>query len=81
MVQHVLLARLGPTVHMILPEENADCIAQDIYQTLKSNFGANCQSEGTNIFLELLAVHCDPNHLRDYVNAWQNEVTKMRSCQ
>jgi hypothetical protein len=79
-VQHVLLARLGSSVRMILPEESFERTARDIYETLKSNFGANRRSEGTNIFLELLSVRCSPNHLRDYVTAWQNGVTKMRSC-
>lgn len=79
-VQHVLLARLGPSVRMILPEESVERTARDIYQTLKSNYGANRRSEGTNIFLEVLAVRCNPSRLRDYVSAWQNAVTKMRSC-
>jgi hypothetical protein len=79
-VQHVLLARLGTSVRMILPEENEDRTARDIYQTLKSNYGANRRTEGTNVFLELLAVRCNPHRLRDYVSTWQNAVTKMRSC-
>ena len=30
--------------------------------------------------LEIRAVRCVPNRLRDYVTAWQNAVTKMRNC-
>jgi hypothetical protein len=79
-VQHVLLARLGASVRMILPEENKERTARDIYQTLKSNYGTNRRTEGANIFLELLAIRCVPHRLWDYVSAWQNAVTKMRGC-
>ena len=79
-VQHVLVARLGSSPRMLLPEEGADRTAQDIYDVLKSNFGSNRRSEGTNLFLELLGVRCQPHRVRDYVMTWQNAVTKMRSC-
>jgi hypothetical protein len=66
-VQYVLVAHLGSSPRMLLPEESAERTARDIYDTLKSNFGSNRRSEGTNIFLELLNVHCQPHQVRDYV--------------
>ena len=79
-VQHVLVARLGSSPRMLLPEEGADRTARDIYDVLKANFGSNRRSEGTNLFLELMSVRCLPHRVRDYVTTWQNVVTKMRSC-
>jgi len=79
-IQHVLLARLGNNVRMILPEENSERSAREIYETLRTNFGTNRRSEGTNIFLDILSLRCNPHRIRDYVSAWQNAVTKMRSC-
>jgi len=54
--------------------------ARLVYETLKVHFGLNRCSEGTNIFLALLAVCCHPHRVRDYVTTWQNTVTKMRGC-
>ena len=65
---------------MLLPEEGADRTARDIYDVLRANFGANCRSEGTNLFLELLSVRCQPHRVRDYVTTWQNAATKLRNC-
>ncbi len=79
-IQHVLLARLGSNVRMILPEENFERSARDIYEMLRTNFGSNRRSEGTNIFLDILSLHCNPHQIQDYVSAWQNAVTKMRNC-
>ena len=80
MVQHVLVARLGPSPHMLLPEEGADRMACNIYEVLWANFGSNCWSESTNIFLKLLSIHCHPHCIRNYITTWQNVVTKMRNC-
>jgi len=79
-IQHVLLARLGNNIRMILPEENSERSAREIYETLRTNFGTNRRSEGTNIFLDILSLRCNPHQIRDYVSSWQNAVTKMRSC-
>jgi len=54
-IQHILVARLGSSPQMLLPEEGADCMARDIYDVLWANFGANRRSEGMNLFLELLS--------------------------
>ena len=66
-IQHVLLARLGNNVRMILPEENSERLAREIYETLRTNFGNNRRSEGTNIFLDILSLRCNPHRIRDYV--------------
>jgi len=79
-IQHVLVARLGSSPRMLLPEEGADHMARDIYDVLQANFGANRRSEGTNLFLELLSVRCQPHRVRDYVTTWQNAATKLRNC-
>ena len=79
-VQHVLVARLGSSPRMLLPEEGADRTARDIYEVLRLNFGSNRRSEGTNLFLELMGVRCQPHRVRDYVTTWQNAVTKLRNC-
>ena len=79
-VQHVLVARLGSSPRMLLPEKGADRTARNIYDVLKANFCSNRRSEGTNLFLELMSVCCLPHHVRDYITIWQKAVTKMRSC-
>jgi len=79
-IEHVLLARLGSSARMVLPEDGSDRTARLIYETLKANFGLNQCSEGTNIFLALLAARCHPHRICDYVMTWQNTVTKMRGC-
>ena len=72
-IQHVLLARLGSNVWMILPEENSERSAQDIYETLRTNFGTNRRSEGTNIFLDILSLRCNPHQVRDYVSTFSSK--------
>src|SRR6266545_3737609 len=37
---------------------SSDCTACLVYETLKAHFEINWHSEGTNIFLALLAIHC-----------------------
>ena len=79
-VQHVLVARLGSSPRILLPEEGPDRTARDIYDVLQANFGSNRRLEGTNLFLELMGVRCQPHRVRDYVTTWQNAVTRLRSC-
>ena len=76
-IEHVLLAHLGSSARMVLPEDGSDRTARLVYETLRAHFGLNRRSEGTNIFLALLAVRCHPHRIQDYVTTWQNAVNKM----
>jgi len=83
-VLHLLVSCLSPTVHMQLPGAGSPLPrrhpARSVYQDLVRLFGGMHFNSAAVIQDELIALHCAPPHIGDYVSRWRSGLNRLTSA-
>jgi len=80
-VNHLLVSRLSPTVRMQLPGAGSPLPrcrpAHSVYQDLVRLFGGMDFNSAAVIQDELIALHCAPPRIGDYVSHWRSGLNRL----
>ena len=83
-VLHLLISRLSPNVRSQLPGAGSSqpCrrTARSVYQELVRLFGGTDFNSAAVIRDELIALHCTPSRVHDYVSRWRTGLNRLASA-
>jgi len=83
-VLHLLVSCLSPSVRTQLPGTGSSqpqrCTAHSVYQELVRLFSGMDFNSAAVIRDELIALHCAPSHISDYISRWRSALNCLTSA-